>query len=177
MCACVRYSPRSSHCWPSQFVNDKGRCHAYRRRSLSPRLHFRADGRRLGEWDLPRSRSAITPVKSRSRQLGCVTRVALLCPRFGPDTAVNPGNADYTLMWIASGLPTIHSFRAPTLPGSPLMVSRNYNRQTSPASYPRPCSGEARYDQGFRIGDLMRDIAGQRAGAVIPAFCLFRVRL
>ena len=27
------------------------------------------------------------------------------------------------------------------------------------------------------IGDLMRDIAGERAGAVIPAFFLFRVRL
>lgn len=73
--------------------------------------------------------------------------------------------------------PSIHSFRAPTLPGSPLMVSRNCSRKTSPAYYPRPCSGEARYDQGFRIGDLMRDIAGESVGAVVPDFFLFRVQL
>src|SRR5215475_5609717 len=78
---------------------------------------------------------------------------------------------------VLSGSPTIHSFRAPTLPGSPLMVSRNCNRQTSPASYPRPCSGEARHDQSFRDRRSHADIAGERAGAVIPAFFLFRVRL
>src|SRR4051794_10101433 len=53
------------------------------------------------------------------------------------------------------------------------MFSRNCNQKTSPASYSRPCSREARYDQGVRIVDLMRE----RAGAVIPAFSLFGVRL
>ena len=78
----------------------------------------------------------------------------------------------------SSCLPTIHSFRAPTLPGSPLMVSRNCSRKTSPASYPRPCSGEARYDQSFRD---RRSHAGYRRGRGWRGnpgpFFLFRVRL
>jgi hypothetical protein len=83
----------------------------------------------------------------RSRRIGSFTKSTRI--RSGYWLAVTTTEPpivrdDYTLMWIASGLPTIHSFRAPTLPGSPLMVSRNCNRQTSPASYPRPCSGEAR---------------------------------
>ena len=73
--------------------------------------------------------------------------------------------------------PTVHSFRARTLPGSPLMASRNCNRQTSPASYPRPCRGEARYDQSFRD---RRSHAGHRRGKGRrgnPGLFLFRVRL
>jgi hypothetical protein len=66
------------------------------------------------------------------------------------------------------------------LPGSPLMVSRNYSRQTSRVDlFPIHDHAVEELDTTTvsRIGDLMRDIAGERAGTVMPAFFLSRERL
>ena len=70
-----------------------------------------------------------------------------------------------------------HPFRAPTLAGSPLMVSRNCSRKPARLAIHDHAVEKLDTARVSGIGDLMRDIAGERAGAVIPAFFLFRVRL
>ena len=57
------------------------------------------------------------------------------------------------------------------------LVRRNCNRQTNRLPIHDHAVDKLDTTNVSGIGDLMRDIAGERAGVVIPAFFLFRVRL
>ena len=58
-----------------------------------------------------------------------------------------------------------------------MMVSRNWSQKAARLPIHDHAVEKLDTTEVSGIGDLMRDIAGERAGAVIPAFFLFRVRL